>query len=241
MPGRRTGRPLRETPPQPAARSEKPVPDVIRVVKFPVSVIRAVDPDVVEQAADPDQVRVQAQTRPGKKLLSYPGTVMAPDFCPIWLVEMDIRDRVELEIVRRGTCHIMLFIKESKPPDVYAAVEVVPAVETDPVSAREIASGGTDTSLPERIGANTARLRNLRDHECSGRAAQPQVQVTVVLKLDGNEGDAPDLPGAEFRPFDAVVMGVGAVQRGGTRSAECVQIIDRGISDALRHLVTAGV
>ena len=34
---------------------------------------------------------------------------------------MNVRDWMELEIVRRGTCHIVLFIKESKSLDVYAA------------------------------------------------------------------------------------------------------------------------
>jgi hypothetical protein len=148
---------------------------------------------------------------------------------------------VELEIVWRGTCHTVLFIEESKPLDVYTPVDVVPGVETDPVSAREIAPDGTDAGLPERIGANTARLGNLRDHERASGAAKPEMQVTVVLKFDGNEGDTPDLPGAQFGPFDAVVVGVGTVQGRGARSAEGVQVIDRGITDALRHLVAAGV
>jgi hypothetical protein len=55
---------------QPVA--EKPVPDVIRVVKHAGSVIQAVDPDVMKQAPGPHQVRVQAQAGPGQKLLSYP-------------------------------------------------------------------------------------------------------------------------------------------------------------------------
>ena len=115
---------------------------------------------------------------------------------------------MELEIVRRGAGHVVLFIKESEPLDVYAPVDVVPVVEADRVPAREIAAGGGDAGLPERVGANAARQGNLRDHERARRAAQPQVQVAVVLQLDGDERDAADLPGAEFRPLEAVIVGV---------------------------------
>jgi hypothetical protein len=42
------------------------------MVKLASSVIKTVNPDVMQEAADPDQVRVEVETGPGKELLSYP-------------------------------------------------------------------------------------------------------------------------------------------------------------------------
>src|SRR5712672_4478211 len=95
--------------------------------------------------------------------------------------EPDIDHRVQLDLVRRRTGHIVLLIEEAEPLDVNLLVEVVPAVKADPVPARDVVPGRRDAGLPERRRADAARPGNLGDHGLAGGTAQAQMQVAVVL------------------------------------------------------------
>jgi hypothetical protein len=75
-------------------------------------------------------------------------TLQIPKLTVYGSIEVDVGHGVQLEVVRRGTGHVVLFIKESETLDVDAPVDVVPGVQADPVPVREVVPGSRDAGLP---------------------------------------------------------------------------------------------
>ena len=154
------------------------------------------------------------------------------------LAEPDVDHRVQLDLVRRRAGHAVLLIEEAEPFDVDLLVQVVPAAKADPVSARDIVPGRRDAGLPQRRRTDAALPGNLGDHGLAGGTTQPQMQIAVVFELDRHERRVVDLPGAELRPPDPVILGIGPE---GAWPRQAVQVIDARIPGPPGYLVAGGI